>query len=230
MALETPENAALGAIILAGGRSRRMGAPKAWIDWGGRPLLLHVLAQVRAVCRGAAVVVGARDVTLPPLPPGVARVDDPPSDDRGGPLIAILAGLRAVDDMNSRSGDTRTELVYLGACDGALLDAAHVRFVTGALARDPSRAAAVPRDPPDERGRRFLHPLASAVRVAPALAAAEAIVRAGGRRPAQLFEQLSTRYLDARALPSPEALRACNTPEELADARARATHDEARDT
>ncbi len=212
-----------GAVILAGGRSRRMGAPKAWIDWGGRPLLLRVLEQVRRVCGGPLIVVGAAGQSLPPLPADVARVDDPPEEDRSGPLIGILAGLRAVDNMNKKTDPPKTaSLAYLGACDSVELDAAHVRFMLAALERDPALAAAVPRDPPDARGRRFLHPLASAVRVAPALRAAEAIAGEGGRRPLFLFERLATRYIDADALPDPDVLRTCNTPEELTRARARA--------
>ena len=200
-----------------------MGAPKAWLDWGGRPLLLHVLEQVRRACGGPLIVVGAAGQSLPPLPEGVTRVDDPPEEDRGGPLIGLLAGLRALHNMTTKTSSTEPEsLAYLGACDSVELDAAHVGFMLAALEREPALSAVVPRDPPDVRGRRFLHPLASAVRVAPALRTIEAIVDEGGRRPLFLFERLTTRYLDAQALPNPDVLRTCNTPEELARARARA--------
>ncbi|MCA9694771.1 MAG: NTP transferase domain-containing protein [Nannocystaceae bacterium] len=204
----------LAAILLAGGRSSRMGQPKAWLDWGGRPLLLHVLAQLRAVCRGPIVVVGAPGQVLPDLPEGTFRIDDPPEDARGGPLVGLLAGLRAL------AAPPET-VVYLGACDTALLDAAYVRFITAPLVADATLRAALPRDPPTLEGTRFAHPLASAVRLGPALEQAEALVAAGVRRPIALFEALAARYVDRDALPDPAVLATCNTPEELARLRAR---------
>jgi molybdopterin-guanine dinucleotide biosynthesis protein A len=35
------------AVILAGGRSTRMGRDKAWLPWHGRPLIAHQIATVR---------------------------------------------------------------------------------------------------------------------------------------------------------------------------------------
>ncbi|MGL6280123.1 MAG: molybdenum cofactor guanylyltransferase, partial [Gaiella sp.] len=37
----------LGGIVLAGGRSTRMGVDKATVDWHGTPLVSHVAALVR---------------------------------------------------------------------------------------------------------------------------------------------------------------------------------------
>ncbi len=76
----------LGAI-LAGGRSRRMGVPKAGIRlWDGRPMLEHVLAPLRAVC-GQVVVVGeSRGYDVPA---GVLRRDD--LHPGSGPLAGIEA-------------------------------------------------------------------------------------------------------------------------------------------
>ena len=34
-------------VVLCGGRSSRMGRPKAWLSWRGRPLLVHVVEQLR---------------------------------------------------------------------------------------------------------------------------------------------------------------------------------------
>jgi len=34
-------------IVLCGGRSSRMGRAKAWLPWGARPMVAHVVAQLR---------------------------------------------------------------------------------------------------------------------------------------------------------------------------------------
>jgi molybdenum cofactor guanylyltransferase len=57
-------------IVLAGGRSSRMGTPKAWLDWHGSTLLRRVCGIVARGAGGPVVVV---------------------------PLQGILAGLQAVD-------------------------------------------------------------------------------------------------------------------------------------
>lgn len=41
-------NASIGAVILAAGRSSRMGGPKQWLPLGGRTVLARVLTTVRA--------------------------------------------------------------------------------------------------------------------------------------------------------------------------------------
>src|SRR5215218_2582750 len=64
-------------IVLAGGRSSRMGTPKAWLDWHGSTLLRRVCGIVARGAGGPRVVEDAR----------AGR----------GPLQGILAGLEAVD-------------------------------------------------------------------------------------------------------------------------------------
>jgi molybdopterin-guanine dinucleotide biosynthesis protein A len=207
----------LAAVLLAGGASSRMGRPKAWLDWRGVPLLRH-LVELFAALGARVIVVGARGEALPELPAGALRVDDPPDEDgrRGGPLVGLLAGLEALAD-DPRPG----ELALLSACDGVFLSRAHLDFLRAAFADDPAIEAVLPVDPPDPAsGKRFAHPLASAVLVAPAVAAARELRAAGVRRPVALFDALNTRRVDAAALPDPRALRTCNTPEEYAAALA----------
>lgn len=79
----------LGGVILAGGRSSRMGTDKALIDWRGVPLVVHVYEAVKAATDGPVVVVGAPGQTLP-----VPTVEDP--EPYGGPVVGLRVGLQAV--------------------------------------------------------------------------------------------------------------------------------------
>jgi hypothetical protein len=136
-------------IVLAGGRSSRMGAPKAGLDWHGSTLLGHV---VGVVGRGAGpvVVVRAPGQALPALPAGVRVVED--AREGRGPL----EGLRAASGPSSRPSRrptsprstcpferARTELAYGGrlrrarprAAFGTSHDKLRARVLDGAGAR-----------------------------------------------------------------------------------------------
>src|SRR5579862_2687465 len=80
------------AIVLAGGRARRLGGDKAGAILRGRPLIEHVLDAARDA--GLEPIVVAKAAT--PLPPVGARVVREP-DAPVHPLCGILAGLRAID-------------------------------------------------------------------------------------------------------------------------------------
>ena len=74
--------------ILAGGLGRRLGAPKATVDLGGRPLISYPLAALEAVCE-RVVVVGKRDTELPDL--DAERWDEP--DDPRHPVAGSTHAL-----------------------------------------------------------------------------------------------------------------------------------------
>lgn len=76
----------LGAIILCGGGSRRMGRDKAALDWEGRRAVDLVAELARAVGADALVTAGA-DLGLPWTP------DDATG---AGPVGGVLAGARAL--------------------------------------------------------------------------------------------------------------------------------------
>ncbi|MQA74671.1 MAG: NTP transferase domain-containing protein [Solirubrobacterales bacterium] len=82
-------SATVGAI-LAGGRSRRMGAPKALAELAGRPLVSRVAATVGSA--GLEPVVVAKPDS--PLPPLDCRVLSEPSEP-SHPLTGLLAALGA---------------------------------------------------------------------------------------------------------------------------------------
>ena len=60
-------------IVLAGGRSSRMGTPKADLEWHGSTLLRRVTGIVARGAGGPIVVVRAPGQQLPALPKGVVQ-------------------------------------------------------------------------------------------------------------------------------------------------------------
>ena len=199
-----------GAVILAGGRSARMGRPKAFLAIAGEPVLYRIATLVQLVCPDT-IVVGSPDTPLPELPPGVLRIDDPLERAHEGPLSGIAVGLDAL----ARAG---VQLAYLGSCDSVFLTAGHVQYLLDELEADRRHHAIVPESGPFEDGSRVLHPLAGAVRVAMANMTAEALVGSGQRSARSLYEGLPTRRVAVAMLPDPRVVRGCNTPDEWAAA------------
>jgi len=225
-------------VVLAGGRSSRMGTPKACLEWHGSTLLYRTAALlIRTVTGPVVVVVGADGGgtwELPPLPPGVVIARDPAPG--LGPLQGIAAGLAAVRALGVASGAAggdaaggdaaggdaagAADRAFVCATDMPLLHPAFVRAVLGALDGDVALPVA--------RGHR--QPLAAAYRVglAPSVAA---LLDAGGRTPGELFARSRVTVLDDAALradpavarldPELESLTNVNTPAEYAAARAR---------
>ena len=71
-----PESAATAGVVLAGGRSTRMGTAKADLEWHGSTLLHRVCGLIDRVVDGPVVVVRAPGQELPPLPAGVELSED----------------------------------------------------------------------------------------------------------------------------------------------------------
>ena len=76
------------AVVLAGGRSRRMGSPTALVPLGGRPLIAWPLAAARAAGLDA-VVLAKPGSPLPPLDVAVWEEPEAPSH----PLTGLIAAL-----------------------------------------------------------------------------------------------------------------------------------------
>ncbi len=175
-------------IVLAGGRSSRMGTPKAWLDWHGTTLLRRACGIVARGASGPVVVVAAPGQELPPLPAGVRVVED--AREGRGPLQGILAGLEAVD----------AEVAFVASVDLPFL---HPRFVAAVCAAADGADVAVP------FAGGYRQPLAAAYRVALAPLVAE-LVDEDRMKPAFLFERCETRWLEQ--LPHPESVRNLNDP------------------
>ena len=177
-------------IVLAGGRSRRMGTPKAWLDWHGEPLLRRVVGLVARGAGGPVIVVRAPGQELPALPAGVRVVED--AREGRGPLQGLLAGLEAADG----------EVAFAASTDVPFL---HPRFVAAVCRAVDGADAAVP------FVDGFPQPLAAAYRTALVPLVAE-LVEAGRMKTGFLFERCETRWLEE--LPHPESVRNVNAPED----------------
>src|SRR5580692_3532783 len=199
-------------IVLAGGRSSRMGTPKAALEWHGSTLLRRTVGIVARVADGPVVVVRAPGQSLPELPSAVEVVDDP--REGLGPVQGLAAGLAAVAD--------RAEIAFVCSTDLPFLHPAFARRVLRAAAEGPDVALPVARGYPQ--------PLAAAYRTALA-PVAERLVREQRLRPAFLFDEVVVARLDDAALradpmlaaldPDLDSLLNVNEPADYEAARAR---------
>jgi len=181
-----------GAVVLAGGRSSRMGAPKAALEWHGSTLLRRTVGIVARATGGPVVVVRASGQDLPELPGSVTVVDDP--REGKGPVQGIAAGLAALAGQADAAFVTSTDLPFLHP--------AFIRRVVRALDIPGSAGSAGSADAPDVAlpvARGYPQPLAAAYRtgLAPAVAS---LVEADRLRPAFLFDQCRVVRLDDAAL------------------------------
>jgi molybdopterin-guanine dinucleotide biosynthesis protein A len=134
-------------IVLAGGRSTRMGRSKATLDWHGSTLVRRAVGIVGRVVDGPVVVVRAHGQELPALPAGVEIAQDARA--ARGPLQGIAAGLELIGD--------RADAVFVCGVDAPLLHPALVRHIIASLA-DGDDDVALP------QAHGFPHPLAAAYR------------------------------------------------------------------
>jgi molybdopterin-guanine dinucleotide biosynthesis protein A len=118
----------VAAIVLAGGRSRRMNWEKSLLlDKNGRPLIETIIAQLRPCFSGIMISAGDKDkfafLNLPVI------MDEAPGQ---GPLLAILTALRA----SPQAGN------FIMACDIPVI---HIPFIQKILARSKRNEIVVPR-------------------------------------------------------------------------------------
>src|SRR5215469_1372784 len=167
-------------IVLAGGRSTRMGAPKAALEWHGSTLLRRTAGILGRVTEGPVVVVRAPGQDLPALPPGTEVVDDP--REGLGPVQGLAAGLAALAG--------RAEIAFVSSTDMPFLHPAFVRRVLRAAQEGADVGLPVARGYPQP------------------LAAADRLVAQQRLRPAFLFEQCAVTRLDEAALRADPVLAA----------------------
>lgn len=191
----------MGGIVLCGGRSSRMGMPKAWLPFGDETMLQRVVNRLVPVF-DTLVAVAAPRQELPSLPEHVIVARD--EHEGRGPLQGIHAGLQAMP-----RGITAA---YITSCDVPLVVEDFVRSMCDELG---PHDIAVPVD------GEFHHPLAAVYRVS-VLPVVAGLLEADRLRPYFLFEQVPTRRVSIGDLRRVDAelnsLANLNFPQEYADA------------
>jgi molybdopterin-guanine dinucleotide biosynthesis protein A len=196
-----------GGIILCGGRSSRMGRPKAWLPFGDELMLPRIVRIVRGVV-DPVVVVAAPGQDVPAVPPGVEIIRD--EIEGKGPLGGLAAGLAAIEGA--------VDAVYLSSCDVPFLKGEFVERVLSFLSPvsgllTPEVAVPCIND--------YFHPLAAAYRVS-VLSQVHELLAADRLRPVFLFDAVPTRIVDPHELadvdPGFRSLQNLNTPDEYAAA------------
>ncbi len=148
-----------------------MGASKAWLDFGGEPLLTRVVRTLLPEFR-EVIVVGRSGQELPDC--GALRVNDDP--ERAGPLVGIAAGLAAIT----------TETAWITACDSPFPCLPLIRRL---FDLQGSAIVVVPR----WAGR--LQPLHAGYRRC-SLAAADELLRHGVVKPMALLDRVACRIVE----------------------------------
>jgi molybdenum cofactor guanylyltransferase len=199
-------------VVLAGGRSSRMGSPKAGLEWHGSTLLWRTVAILSRATDGPVVVVRAAGQELPALPSDAKVIDDPREGQ--GPVQGIATGLAALADL--------ADVAFVSSTDMPFLHPAFVRRIIRAV--DDGADVGLP------VARGYRQPLAAAYRTALA-PAADLLVREGRLKPAFLFEECNVAVLDEAALRADPVLAALdpeldsvlnvNEPADYQSARAR---------
>jgi molybdopterin-guanine dinucleotide biosynthesis protein A len=106
------------AIILAGGKSSRMGRPKALLPFDGEPLIAHIVRSLKELFADVVVVI-APDQVLPALPVTVVRDEVA----YRGPVSGIYHGLNAA----------KGEASFVGSCDIPFLNLSLISHLVSQL-------------------------------------------------------------------------------------------------
>ncbi|PWD43956.1 molybdenum cofactor guanylyltransferase [Gordonia paraffinivorans] len=206
-----PESIRLAGIVLAGGRSRRMGSDKAALDWEGEPMLARVVRVLQERCDAVLVVAGERSAAYQGIDdirgraaPGIDRdrvrwVTD--EQEGVGPLGGLVAGLAA-------AADAGAQYAFVCATDMPLIAPGLIdelrRGLTG------STQAVIARDAQRD------HPMAGIYRTDTASVIAD-LVAGGERRMLGAIEALTTHRV---GVSEPDWLVNVNAPEDLHRLRA----------
>ena len=186
-----------GGIVLAGGKSTRMGVPKATLPFGPETMLQRVV-RLLATTVHPIVAVAAADQVLPPLPADVIVARD--EREARGPLEGLRAGLKALP--------ASMDAAYVTSCDVPLLVPAFVEHMLGLLGGHDIAVMEIDG---------FTHPL-SAVYRRSVLPHVESLLAEDRLRPVFLFDAVKTLRVSPDEMrpvdPDLRTLRNLNTKED----------------
>ncbi|MBN1814494.1 MAG: molybdenum cofactor guanylyltransferase [Anaerolineae bacterium] len=202
----------LTGIILAGGKSRRMGERnKAFLELNGRSLIEIVIERVQRVCAEVLIVAGD---TSPYAGMGVPLVEDRFHG------VGVLGGLHAGLETASH------ELALVVGCDMPFLNPNLLHaFAEWAEGFDvvvlrhapPAPTEHSPRKAGGTEGGQYIEPLHAAYRRT-CLPAIETAIRAGERRIVSFFSNVRVRYVTPEEVtpidPDLHSFHNINTPDE----------------
>ena len=188
-----PKPADASAVVLVGGKSSRMGRPKALLPFDGEPLIAHVVRKLESLF-SEIVVVAAPDQELPSLPVTIAR-DEVAYQ---GPVSGIYHALK----------NSAKEVCFVTSCDAPFLNLA---FVSHLLAQISDVDVVVPFW--EER----FQPLHAVYRASVAPLLKNQLER-GELRPIFLFDRVRTRKVSEAEIrrfdPEGMSMINMNSPEE----------------
>ncbi|HEV8717536.1 MAG TPA: NTP transferase domain-containing protein [Candidatus Binatia bacterium] len=194
-----PNFQSLSAIVLAGGKSSRMGRPKALLPFDGEPLITRTVRTLRQLFADI-VVVAAPEQELPPL--SVTLVRDEIAYQ--GPVGGIYYGLQAA----------RSEVCFVTSCDAPFLNLTLIAHLVSQIA---DCDVVVP------HWQERLQPLHAVYRrsVVPLL---RTQLERGELRPISLYQKVRTREVGVEELcrfdPEGLSFRNLNSPEDYQSALA----------
>ena len=190
-------------IVLCGGKSTRMGVPKATLPFGNETMLQRVVRILHTVA-SPIVVVAAREQSLPELPADILVTRD--EREAQGPLEGLRAGLSALP--------ASIDVAYATSCDVPLLQPAFVTRMVELLGDHDIAVVEVDG---------FPHPL-SAVYRRKTLPHIESLLAENRLRPVFLFDMMRTRRVRSEEMigvdPELRTLRNLNTKEDYLTALA----------
>jgi molybdopterin-guanine dinucleotide biosynthesis protein A len=195
----------IAGIVLCGGKSSRMGLPKATLPFGPELMLRRVVRLLSQVVQ-PIVVVAAPGQEVPVLPDGSILARD--QREGRGPQEGLRAGLTALGE--------GADAAYLTSCDVPLLEP---EFVRQMIQRLGNCDIVVPVE------GEFAHPLAAVYRTS-VLPHVRELLAADRLRPTFLFERVKTCRVPVEELKSVDpqlaTLQNLNRPEDYLAALAAA--------
>lgn len=188
----------LAGVVLTGGRSARMGSPKALLDFRGQPFVVRILEALEALeVKTRVVVVGPDAPRIRPAVAGHECLIVENADVDGGPIASLRTALRAL------------QAVQPSAALAWPVDLPHVRVTTVERLIESFRRVPAPAVVPTFAERRG-HPVVWGADLFDELLASEAATRHGARAVLQAHASEITQV----AVDDPAVIDDLNTPED----------------